>query len=187
MKGQQRHVVKRFAMALEVIPRALAENAAEWEREGKKLVNPFGGKDEASGDIEGKPPSDGTILADSNSLSYPILDSLAVKRCAINHAMEAVASVFNINSNLMGRQTVRGNWGINTVSLMISFNFKKSAAFPSGPLDILLLFILFILILICFLLFYLSKYKISSLDILLMTPPIMVLLYYTFQLIKSNK
>jgi hypothetical protein len=62
-------------MALEVIPRTLAENAAVGEREGNKVVNPFGGEDEATepsdGDIEAKPPSDGTILADSNSLPYP--------------------------------------------------------------------------------------------------------------------
>jgi chaperonin GroEL (HSP60 family) len=44
MKGQQRHVVKRFAMALEVIPQTLAENAAEWEREAEKAVNSFLGK-----------------------------------------------------------------------------------------------------------------------------------------------
>jgi chaperonin GroEL (HSP60 family) len=71
LKGPQRHAVKRFAMALEVIPRALAENAAVAEREGNKILNPFGGEDKASGNIEGKPPSDGTILADSNPCHTP--------------------------------------------------------------------------------------------------------------------
>ena len=37
MKGQQRHVIKRFAMALEVIPRTLAENAAVGGR-GTRLL-----------------------------------------------------------------------------------------------------------------------------------------------------
>jgi hypothetical protein len=90
--------------------------------------------------------------------------------------MEAVVSVFNINSNFMGRQAVRGNWGINTPLM------KNSAEFPSGPLDILLLFVLLIVILVWgFLMFYLSKVKPSFLDILLFTPPIIVLLYYTFR------
>ena len=37
-------------------------------------------------DIAAKQPSDGTILADSNFLPYPILDSLVVKSFAIRHA-----------------------------------------------------------------------------------------------------
>ena len=102
MKGQQRHAVKRFATALEVIPRTLAENTAVGEREGNKVINPFGEEDEAAetsdGDIEAKPPSDGTILADSNSLPYPILNSLAVKCCVIQFAMEAAVSVLCIDS-----------------------------------------------------------------------------------------
>jgi chaperonin GroEL (HSP60 family) len=149
MKGQQRHAVKRFAMALEVIPRALAENAAVAEREGNKILNPFGGEDEASGNIEGKPPSDGTILADSNTLSYPILDSLAVKCSAINHAVGAVVSVLNVDSSLLGWQAVRRNWGINMP--LIIFDFKPAAAPLSGPLEMLLLFILFIMINNCIL------------------------------------
>jgi hypothetical protein len=184
MKGQQRHALKRFAMALEVIPRALAENAAVAERVGNKILNPFGGEDEASGNIEGKPPSDGTILADSNSLSYPILDSLAVKCCAINHAVGAAVSVLNIDSSLLGRQAVRRNWGISMP--LIIFDFKPAAAPLSGPLEMLLLFILFIMILISILMLYLKASETSILDILLMIPLIMVFLYYTFQ-IKSGK
>lgn len=71
MKGQQQqHAVKRFAAAFEVIPRTLAENTAVVEREGNKFVDSFQGKDEASGDIKAKPPSDGMILADSSSASF---------------------------------------------------------------------------------------------------------------------
>jgi chaperonin GroEL (HSP60 family) len=33
MKGQQQHIMKRFATALEVIPRTLAENAVVEERD----------------------------------------------------------------------------------------------------------------------------------------------------------
>jgi chaperonin GroEL (HSP60 family) len=35
--------VKRFATALVVIPRTLVENATMGEREGNRVVNPFGG------------------------------------------------------------------------------------------------------------------------------------------------
>ena len=37
MQGQERHAVKRFAMALEVIPRTLAENAKGGRREGNNV------------------------------------------------------------------------------------------------------------------------------------------------------
>ena len=67
MKGQQRHAVKRSTMALEVIPRTLAENAAVGEGKGNKVINPFEGENEATepsdDDIEVMPPSDDTILA----------------------------------------------------------------------------------------------------------------------------
>jgi chaperonin GroEL (HSP60 family) len=105
IKGELQDVVKRFAMALQVIPRTLAENAAVWEREGNKVVDPFEGKSEVTDrDREAESPSDGTILADSNSLPYPILDSLATKRKAIENAMGATASVLNIDSDIMSRQ-----------------------------------------------------------------------------------
>jgi chaperonin GroEL (HSP60 family) len=184
MKGLQRHAVKRFAMALEVILRALAENGAVAERQGNKILNPFVGEDKASGNIEGKPPSDGTILTDSNSLSYPILDSLAVKCCAIHHAVGGAVSVLNIDSSLLGRHAVRRNWGIGMP--LIIFDFKPAAAPLSGPLEMLLLFILFIMILISILMLYLKASETSFLDILLMIPLITVFLYYAFQ-IKSNK
>jgi T-complex protein 1 subunit theta len=98
-KGQQRHVVKGFAMALEVIPRTLAENAAG---EGGMGVNRRLGQNEPTDDdIEAKSPSDSMILANSNSLPYPILDSLAVKRCAIKLATEAAVNVLTIDNGIM--------------------------------------------------------------------------------------
>ena len=111
MKGHQRHAVKGFAMALEVIPRTLAENAAA-EREGNEGVERRLGENEAAepsgGDMEAKPPSNGMILADSNSLPYPILDSLEVKRCAIKHATNATIEVLNIDINFMSRGMEQG-------------------------------------------------------------------------------
>ena len=84
----------------------------------KNVVNPFGGEDEAiepsDGDVEAKPFSDGTIFVNSNSLPYPILDSLAVKRRAIKHPMEAAVLVLTIDSGIMRGQARQGNWGINT-------------------------------------------------------------------------
>jgi T-complex protein 1 subunit theta len=124
MKGQQRHVTKRFAAALEVIPRTLAENAAG---EGNKVVNRrFRGN-------EATEPSDGTIIADSKSLPYPVLDSLAVKRCAIKFAKEAAVSVLTIDSSIMS-----GGVGIPR-RLTINFNFYTS---PLSTYDTIVLMFL---------------------------------------------
>jgi T-complex protein 1 subunit theta len=123
MKGQQQRVVKRFATALEVIPRTLAENAVVGEKEGNKVVN--GGEDEVAeasdSAIASKPPSDGVILADSNSLPYPILDSLVVKHFAIKHAIEAAVSVLNMDDNI--RPTGQGQRAIS----FLNFSFKSKS------------------------------------------------------------
>ena len=116
MKGQQRHVVKRFAMALEVIPRILAENAAMGENKG--VSRPLGeneATDPSDGDMAAKPPSDGTLLADSDSPPYPIFDSLEVKCCAIKNAIQAALSVLSLDSSVMGR-------GLPPLSLTIIFD-----------------------------------------------------------------
>jgi T-complex protein 1 subunit theta len=128
MKGWQQHVVKRFATALEVIPRTLAENAAVGEREGNKSCR---GKDEATepsdGDIEAKSPSDDMILADSNSLPYPIHDSLAVKCTAIQLAMEAAVSVLTIDNKdksgwigIPRRLTINFYWSTLDIGIVIA-------------------------------------------------------------------
>jgi hypothetical protein len=46
-------------------------------------------------------------ISDSNSLPYPILDSLAAKDCAILLATEAALSVLGLVSNLMSKQARR--------------------------------------------------------------------------------
>jgi len=112
MKGWQQHVVKRFATAL------------EWNKSCR-------GKDEATepsdGDIEAKSPSDDTILADSNSLPYPIHDSLAVKCTAIQLAMEAAVSVLTIDNKdksgwigIPRRLTINFYWSTLDIGIVIA-------------------------------------------------------------------
>jgi len=120
VKGPGRDVVKRFAKALEVIPRTLAENAKRG-REGNRVVTQLLGAHDATEpfdgagwvvDVKAEPPSDGTILANSGSVSYPILDSLAVKRRAIELATQAAGLVLSIDSNVMsGQATGAGLFG----------------------------------------------------------------------------
>jgi len=206
MKGQQRDVVKRFAMALEVIPRTLAENAAVGEREANKVVNPFKGEDEATepsdGYIKVKPPSDGMILADSNSLPYPILDSLAVKRCAIKQAMGAAVLVLTIDSDIMRKQAGQGNWSIK-MPLTIIFNLNFNDSETSSNFFLLDIFIIIfsvplIMIPTCILMLYIDAprtiaafndfFKASPFldSILFVTLLIMIILYCLFRL-KSSK
>ena len=121
--------MKKFATALEVIPRTLAENAVVGEREGK-------GEDEVAeasdSDIASKPFSDGAILANSNSLPYPILDSLVVKHFAIKHATGAAVSVLKMDDNF--RQA--GGEGQRCISF---YNFS----FQSNQFQLLRTIILF--------------------------------------------
>lgn len=183
MKGQQRHVVKRFAMALEVIPRTLAENAAVGEREGNKVVNQFEGGNEATEpseyDIKVIPPSDGTILARANSV--PILDSLAVKRCAIKHAVAAAVSVLNIDGIIMGRQGDwwQGNWGVET-PLTINYQFENSINFWDNIIAFSIVLIIMIDILNSSF-FRTSPFLDNSIPILLT----MMLIYVLFRLKSS--
>jgi T-complex protein 1 subunit theta len=108
----RRDVVKRFAKALEVIPRTLSENA-KGERKGDRVVTQLlGAHDAFDGagwgviDVKAEPPRDGTVLADSSSVSYPILDSLAVKRRAIELATEAAGLVLSIDSEVMSSSDI---------------------------------------------------------------------------------
>ena len=113
VKGPGRDVVKRFAKALEVIPRTLSEHA-KGGREGDRVVTqllgahdatePFDGAAWGLVDVKAEPPSDGTVLIDSSSVSYPILDSLAVKCRAIELATQAAGSVLSIDSDIMNRR-----------------------------------------------------------------------------------
>ena len=140
MKGQQRHVVKRFATALEVIPRTLAENAAVREGKGNKSCQCENEATEPSdGDVKAKSSSDGMILADSNPLPYPIHDSLAVKRNAIQLATETAVSVLTTDSNRN-----KGGWFgmpqrlvINVIMSPFTFSLVEIATI-TGTLAIML-------------------------------------------------
>ena len=133
MKGQQRYVVKRFATALEVIPRTLAENAAAWEREGNK--SSCQGEDEPTEPSdEAKSPSDGMILPNSNSLPYPILDSLAIKRSAIHLATETAVSVLTAGSN-----GSKGGWFGMPQRLVINVIMSPFSAFSFSTPEIFII------------------------------------------------
>lgn len=101
IKGHRQHDVKKFAAASVVIPRTLAENARGVEGGEQGCLSALGGTRSlrtANGagwgiDIQIGPPSYSTILADSNSLPYPILDSLAAKHCVVKLATALTADM----------------------------------------------------------------------------------------------
>jgi hypothetical protein len=109
VKGKQRHVVKGFAMALEVIPRTLAENTP---RGGEEGVN-----NQRVGETEAVLPSVDT----PNTPPYPILDSLAVKRTAITVATNAAIKVLTIDSTVFkgGSQVQPGTYVLGPYSFVL--------------------------------------------------------------------
>ena len=74
--------------------------------------------------LEVEPPSNGAILADSKSLPYHILDSLAAKRCVIKLVMDAAVSVLSIDSNVVSRQSRRRIRDIN-IALQLNIIFTE--------------------------------------------------------------
>ncbi|KAI0263824.1 chaperonin Cpn60/TCP-1 family [Gloeopeniophorella convolvens] len=116
LRGLAQHAVRRFAAALEVVPRTLAENA-HGGAEGNEVVARLLAKHEKAGgepwgvDVEGE--GDGTV--DAGALG--ILDSLAAKAWAIELATEAAVSVLGVDSIIMSRPAggpkipqQAGNW-----------------------------------------------------------------------------
>ncbi|KAJ8490116.1 hypothetical protein ONZ51_g2497 [Trametes cubensis] len=116
LKGLSQHAVRRWAQALEVVPRTLAENALGGG-EGNEVVSRLWAKHEGPGgeawgvDVEAE--TDGTLLATENE----ILDSLAAKQWAIKLATEAATSVLSVDSIIMSRPAggpkipqQSGNW-----------------------------------------------------------------------------
>ncbi|OAX35707.1 T-complex protein 1 [Rhizopogon vinicolor AM-OR11-026] len=116
MKGLAQHAVKRYATALEVIPRTLAENALGGA-EGNEVLSRLWAKHEQKGgeawgvDIEAE--EDGTLQA----TEFKILDSLAAKQWAIKLATEAAVSVLSVDSIIMSKPAggpkvpqQAGNW-----------------------------------------------------------------------------
>ncbi|KIK93916.1 hypothetical protein PAXRUDRAFT_33806 [Paxillus rubicundulus Ve08.2h10] len=116
LKGLAQHAVKRYATALEVIPRTLAENALGGA-EGNEVLSRLWAKHEQKGgeawgvDIEAE--HDGTLLA----TDHRILDPLAAKSWAIKLATEAAVSVLSVDSIIMSKPAggpkvpqQAGNW-----------------------------------------------------------------------------
>ncbi|KAI0765688.1 T-complex protein 1 [Trametes elegans] len=116
LKGLSQHAVRRWAQALEVVPRTLAENALGGG-EGNEVVSRLWAKHEAPGgeawgvDVEAE--TDGTLSA----TEHKILDSLAAKQWAIKLATEAATSVLSVDSIIMSRPAggpkipqQSGNW-----------------------------------------------------------------------------
>ncbi|KAF8504700.1 T-complex protein 1 [Russula emetica] len=116
LRGLAQHAVRRFASALEVIPRTLAENA-HGGAEGNEIVARLLAKHEKAGgeswgvDVEAE--TDGTV----NAAEHNIVDSLAAKAWAIRLATEAAVSVLSVDSIIMSRPAggpkipqQAGNW-----------------------------------------------------------------------------
>ncbi|TFK42394.1 chaperonin Cpn60/TCP-1 family [Crucibulum laeve] len=116
LKGLSQHAVKRFATALEVVPRTLAENALGGA-EGNEVLSRLWAKHEEKGgeawgvDVEAE--VDGTLQADQNK----IYDSLAAKTWALRLATEAAVSVLSVDSIIMSKPAggpkipqQAGNW-----------------------------------------------------------------------------
>jgi T-complex protein 1 subunit theta len=122
LRGLAQHAVRKFAAALEVVPRTLAENARGGS-EGNEVVARLLAKHEKEGgqtwgvDVEVRAPArspfalvlisvittqgetDGTL----DAVEHGILDSLAAKSWAIKLATEAAVSVLSVDSIIMSR------------------------------------------------------------------------------------
>ncbi|KAJ6611000.1 chaperonin Cpn60/TCP-1 family [Mycena sp. CBHHK59/15] len=116
LKGLPQHGVRRFASALECVPRILAENAMGGA-EGNEVLSRLWAKHEVEGgeawgvDVENE--TDGTLDAASSK----IYDSLASKSWAIRLATEAAVSVLSVDSIIMSKPAggpkvpqQAGNW-----------------------------------------------------------------------------
>jgi len=116
LKGLSQHGVRRWASALEVVPRTLAENAFGGA-EGNEIVSRLWAKHEgAAGEswgVDVEMETDGTL----NSSEHGIYDSLAAKTWAIKLATEAAVSVLSVDSIIMSKPAggpkipqQAGNW-----------------------------------------------------------------------------
>jgi len=135
LKGLSQHAVKRYASALEVVPRTLAENALGGA-EGNEVLSRLWAKHEQKGgenwgvDVEVSPntafsnrsnspanqlqgESDGTLLANEAQIQDP----LAAKTWAIQLGTEAAVSVLTVDSIIMSKPAggpkipkQAGNW-----------------------------------------------------------------------------
>ncbi|GAA5875862.1 hypothetical protein JCM16303_004025 [Sporobolomyces ruberrimus] len=98
--GLAQHAIKRFADALEVVPRTLAENAGLDATEVlSKLYAAHQGNEKGSigVDVEGE---NGGIL---DAAEHEILDLLAATRWALRYGTDAAISVLRVDSIIMSR------------------------------------------------------------------------------------
>ncbi|KAK0237996.1 chaperonin Cpn60/TCP-1 family [Armillaria nabsnona] len=116
LKGLAQHAVKRYATALEVIPRTLAENALGGAESNEVLSRLWAKHEEDGGEAWGvdvEAETDGTL----QSTAYKIYDSLGAKTWAIRLATEAAVSVLSVDSIIMSKPAggpkipqQAGNW-----------------------------------------------------------------------------
>ncbi|KIJ37599.1 hypothetical protein M422DRAFT_81515, partial [Sphaerobolus stellatus SS14] len=106
LKGLSQHAVRKFASALEVVPRTLAENAlggAEGaEVLGRLWARHNSGQEGSTSwgvDIEVDSGTDGTLQAST----HDVYDSLAAKSWAIKLATEAALAVLSVDSIIMSK------------------------------------------------------------------------------------
>ncbi|GAA5985846.1 hypothetical protein JCM5350_006913 [Sporobolomyces pararoseus] len=98
--GLAQHAIKRFADALEVVPRTLAENAGLDATEVlSKLYAAHQGNEKGSigVDVEGE---NGGII---DAVEHDILDLLAATRWALRYGTDAAISVLRVDSIIMSR------------------------------------------------------------------------------------
>ncbi|PFH48906.1 hypothetical protein AMATHDRAFT_148838 [Amanita thiersii Skay4041] len=116
LKGLVQHAVKRYASALEVVPRTLVENAfggAEGNEILSQLWTKHAREDGPVWGIDIELERDGTLRA----TEHEIYDSLAAKSWAIRLATEAAISVLSVDSIIMSKPAggpkvpqQAGNW-----------------------------------------------------------------------------
>ncbi|KZT03879.1 T-complex protein 1 [Laetiporus sulphureus 93-53] len=116
LKGLAQHAVRRWASALEVVPRTIAENAFGGA-EGNEIVSRLWAKHEApdgeAWGVDVEMETDGTL----NASEHGIYDPLAAKSWAIRLATEAAVSVLSVDSIIMSKPAggpkipqQAGNW-----------------------------------------------------------------------------
>ncbi|EIW80609.1 T-complex protein 1 [Coniophora puteana RWD-64-598 SS2] len=116
LKGLAQHAVKRYAQALEVIPRTLAENAMGGAQGNEVLTKLMAKHSEEGGHVWGvdvESEDDGTLQA----TQHGIADPLAAKAWAIRLATEAAVSVLSVDAIIMSKPAggpkvpqQSGNW-----------------------------------------------------------------------------
>ncbi|TFK50907.1 T-complex protein 1 [Heliocybe sulcata] len=116
LKGLSQHAVRRYASALEVVPRTLAENAfgaAEGNEVLSRLWAKHEEKDGEAWGVDVEAETDGTLSA----VDHKILDSLAAKSWAVKLATEAAVAVLSVDSIIMSKPAggpkipqQAGNW-----------------------------------------------------------------------------